>query len=126
LHNQGYNVVAQYIYSTGYMALRINTTKNTMVATTNTEITPRYAGIGVYYVGGQVYTIFDNLLITINSPPWLINVTNVPINWHVVLRDGTGNIISTGVSTNGNVSLDVWNYFITSDGTLELYDEKGI
>jgi hypothetical protein len=108
------------------MALRINTTKNTMVATTNTEITPRYAGIGVYYVGGQVYTIFDNLLITINSPPWLINVTNVPINWHVVLRDGTGNIISTGVSTNGNVSLDVWNYFITSDGTLELYDEKGI
>jgi hypothetical protein len=43
----------------------------------------------------------------------------------VVLKDSAGNVVSSGVSIDGNVTLDVWNYFIVSNATLEVYDSYG-
>jgi hypothetical protein len=105
-----------------------------MVSGSNLTITPLQTGIGVYTAvtsnkmasASTVLIAFDNLLVTFNTPPWFVNVTNVPIGWSVVLRDVSGNIISSVKSTGGDVSLDVWDYFIVSNGTIEVYDDRGV
>jgi len=123
-YNVNYNFVSEYTFNTGYMALWSNRTQK--VTATDTRFSPIQAAPSIYYESGELYVVFDNLVITINAPPWFVNVTNVPIGWRVVLRDASGNIISNGKSTGGNVSLDVWDYFIVSNGTIEVYDDRGV
>jgi len=128
-----YNIVGIYAFNIGYLELWSN--RSLMVSRSDLTITPLQTGIGVYTAVTSNKTVpkytvlliaFDNLLVTFNTPPWFVNVTNVPIGWSVVLRDVSGNIISSVKSTGGNVSLDVWDYFIVSNGTIEVYDDRGV
>jgi hypothetical protein len=131
-YNTSYNIVGIYAFNIGYLELWSN--RSLMVSGSDLTITPLQTGIGVYTAvtsnkmasASTVLIAFNNLLVTFNTPPWFVNVTNVPIGWSVVLRDVSGNIISSMKSTGGNVSLDVWDYFIVSNGTIEVYDDRGV
>jgi len=103
------------------------------------RFTPNYVGIGyrtsTTRVSGTVY--FDNLVVTVDAYPWLVNVTNVPPGWRVVLRSAAGGVISTAIAgADGVASLNVAppkvdltvypNYrdgFIIASGTIEVYDD---
>lgn len=105
---------------------------------------PNRVGVGynnstsrITIVTGTVY--FDNLVVTVDAPPWFVNVTNVPRGWRVVLKNSTGGIVSQAVAGyDGVVSLSVApplvdltlypNYrdgFIITNGVIEVYDDKG-
>jgi hypothetical protein len=114
---------------------------------TQASITPLYrfspSQVGVGYrtsttsVTGTVY--FDNLVVTVDAYPWLVNVTNVPPGWSVVLKNATGYVVSQAVAdSSGVASLNVAplkvdltvypNYrdgFIITGGTIEVYDDRG-
>ena|GEM_PF-2004208 len=102
---------------------------------------PNRAGVG-YWVdttGVRGYTYFDNLVITVDSPPWLVRVVNLLPGWSVVLKNSTGYVISAAtagpdgaadlVVSPRRVDLAVQpNYrdgFIIPGGTLEVYDSGG-
>jgi len=91
----------------------------------DTLIIPMQVGLGVRHERARVQVYFDNLLVTIDAPPWFVNVTSVPLGWEVVLRDRSGVIVSRGVSITGSVSLNVSGYFIVENAVFELYDERG-
>ncbi|MCI4436263.1 MAG: hypothetical protein JHC33_05560, partial [Ignisphaera sp.] len=102
---------------------------------------PSQVGIGYLTsttdVTGTVY--FDNLVVTVDAYPWLVNVTNVPPGWRVVLKNATGYVVSQAVADSSGVAslnvappkvdLSVYpNYrdgFIIAGGTIEVYDDKG-
>ncbi len=102
---------------------------------------PNRVGVGyntsTTSVTGTVY--FDNLVVTVDAPPWFVNVTNVPRGWRVVLKNSTGGIVSQAVASgDGVASLSVApplvdltlypNYrdgFIITNGVIEVYDDKG-
>lgn len=102
---------------------------------------PNRVGVGYITsttsVTGTVY--FDNLVVTVDAPPWFVNVTNVPRGWRVVLKNATGGIVSQAVASgDGVASLSVApplvdltlypNYrdgFIITNGVIEVYDDKG-
>ena len=102
---------------------------------------PNRAGVGYWVsttrVSGTAY--FDNLVITVDSPPWLVRVTNLLPGWSVVLKNAAGSVISTAtagpdgvaslVIAPARVDLTVQpNYrdgFIIPSGTLEVYDSDG-
>lgn len=101
---------------------------------------PNSVGVGyrtsTTSVTGTVY--FDNLVVTVDAPPWFVNVTNVPWGWRVVLKNSTGGIVSQAVASgDGVASLSVApplvdltlypNYrdgFIITNGVIEVYDDK--
>ncbi len=118
-----YGIVGSYRFTTGDLGLWVNQT--TYTSARDTLITPIQVGLGVNHSKARVDVYFDNLLVTINAPPWFVNVTNVPRGWRVVLRDQSGVVISEGVSINGNISLGVWGYFIVENTVFELYDDRG-
>jgi len=101
----------------------VNRTANTSVR--DTSITPTRTGLGIYQSLHNFTVFFDNLLITINAPPWFVNVTSVPPGWKIVLKNRTGGVVSEATSINGSVSLGVWDYFIVENAVLEVYNEEG-
>jgi len=118
-----YYAVAIYVFGIGNLSLWLNQSYYGPV--TDTNIVPLRAGLGVWQGAGNFIVYFDNLLITINAPPWFVNVTNVPVGWSIVLRDQSGKSVDAKISVNGNVSLDVRSYFILPNAMLEVYDDRG-
>lgn len=102
---------------------------------------PYAVGIGYWVnmtgVTGTVY--YDNLIVTVNHPPWYVNVTGVPDGWSVVLKNATGHVVASAVSSGGVARLVVAmqgvvdmlaepynrNALIIPNATLEVYDEVG-
>lgn len=89
-------------------------------------------------VSGTVY--FDNLVITVDAPPWFINVTGLPSGWRVVLKNSTGGVVSQAVSDSSGLAVlnaapppyvdlaanpNFRNGFIFPSATMEVYDEQG-
>ncbi|ASJ00707.1 hypothetical protein [Thermococcus gorgonarius] len=118
---------------------------------TSVTIPPTYriyidrVGIG-YWISkgdwkGNVY--FDNLVVTVDAPPWEIYVTGLPAGWEVVLKNSTGGEVSRAVADSSGVAvLDAYpppyvdvdlntgnpNFrdgFIFPNATIEVYDELG-
>jgi len=105
------------------------------------QFSPSQVGVGYRtsstLVTGTVY--FDNLVVTVDAYPWLVNVTNVPPGWRAVLKNATGYVVSQAVAgSSGVASLNVAppkvdltvypNYrdgFIITGGTIEVYDDGG-
>ncbi|MEM1804317.1 MAG: hypothetical protein QXR80_07450, partial [Desulfurococcaceae archaeon] len=103
---------------------------------------PYAVGLG-YWINqtetGWVY--YDNLLVTVDNPPWFVNVTGVPDGWSVVLRNSTGGVVASAVSLGGlavlhvypnltdllgfgyNASFDLG--FIFRNATIEILDSAG-
>ncbi|MCC6025264.1 MAG: hypothetical protein LM555_03070, partial [Desulfurococcaceae archaeon] len=132
-YNVTYHIVASYTYGEGLLAIYVNST-DPKVTTVNKSIIPLRVGlIGTYPSEAHVRpanakplkVYFYNLVITVNAPPWFTNITGVPVGWRVVLKNSTGSVVASGVSTNGTVALSMWNYLIVPNGTIEVYDENG-
>jgi len=120
-----YYIVSMYVFNVGNLSLWLN--NNYYGPVSDKTVVPTYAGLGVLWEKANIEVYLDNLLITINAPPWFVNVTRVPVGWSVVLRDQSGNIVSNGTSVDGNVTLDLRNYniYIVANATLEVYDDRG-
>ncbi|MEM5833690.1 MAG: hypothetical protein QXF04_04080 [Candidatus Aenigmatarchaeota archaeon] len=104
---------------------------------------PYAVGLGYWVsttlVNGTVY--YDNLLVTVDNPPWFVNVTGVPDGWSVVLRNSTGGVVASAVSLGGLAVLHVYpnltdllgfGYnassdlgFIFRNATIEILDSAG-
>ena len=132
LYNASYNAVGSYSFNEK-LTLYVNST-DPVITVKDTSITPTQVGlIGIYGAEGlnktsasrPLYVIFYDLLVTVNAPPWFVNITGVPDGWRVILRDSTGRSISSGVSTNGIVTLNISGYLIVPSGVIEIYDENG-
>ena len=132
-YNTTYNIVSEYDPGTGYLALWSN--GELVVSATNTTVRPAQVGLGAYAaensnkhaaaVGEGVLVVFDNLVVTVDTPPWLVYVRGVPAGWRVVLKDSSGRVVDEAVSVNGTVALDVWDYLIVPGGVIEVYDGLG-
>ncbi|MEM1939538.1 MAG: hypothetical protein QXI24_07125, partial [Acidilobaceae archaeon] len=75
------------------------------------QMVPDNVGLYVrryHNVAGGDRAYFDNLLITHNRYPWLIEVRGLQSGWRVVLKDSTGSIIAEEVSQGSSVNLNVW------------------
>jgi hypothetical protein len=120
-----YYIVAMYVFNIGNLSLWLNNGYYGPVS--DKTVVPTHAGLGVLWEKANIMVYLDNLLITLNAPPWFVNVTSVPVGWSIVLRDQSGNIVSSGTSVNGNVTLDLRNYniYIVKNATLEVYDDRG-
>jgi len=69
---------------------------------------PNVVGLGYWWNGtaapnGTIY--FDNLVVTVDAPPWFINVTGLPGGWRVVLRSGTGRVVSESVADSSGLAV---------------------
>ncbi|MFZ8789981.1 MAG: hypothetical protein ACO2OZ_10055 [Acidilobaceae archaeon] len=68
---------------------------------------------------------FDNILVTVNMPPWIVRVEGLQPGWVVVLKDGSGNVIDSETAADVFVELNVWGVWIIEDGSIEVYDSLG-
>jgi hypothetical protein len=133
--------VVSWINFSAWYAYHWNQTVLTQASILNYQFSPSQVGVGYRTsstsVTGTVY--FDNLVVTVDAYPWLVNVTNVPPGWRVVLKNATGYVVSQVVAdSSGVASLNVAppkvdltvypNYrdgFIITGGTIEVYDDGG-
>jgi hypothetical protein len=133
--------VVSWIDFSAWYAYHWNQTVLNQASILNYQISPSQVGVGYWTsttrVTGTVY--FDNLVVTVDAYPWLVNVTNVPPGWRVVLKNATGYVVSQAVAdSSGVASLNVAppkvdltvypNYrdgFIVAGGTIEVYDDEG-
>jgi hypothetical protein len=132
-YNVTYYIVAEYDPGTGRLALWSN--RKLVVNAINTTVRPVQVGLGAYVsvtdnkraaaVRREVLVVFDNLVVTVDTPPWLVYIRGVPAGWRVVLKDSGGRVVGEAVSVNGTVALDVWDYFIVPGGVIEVYDGSG-
>ncbi|MEM1862024.1 MAG: hypothetical protein QXD28_07445 [Acidilobaceae archaeon] len=90
-------------------------------------VTPDMAGLYLrkHSSGRPDSAYFDNLLVTVNRYPWLIEVRGLQSGWRVVLKDSAGSIIAEEVSQGYIVGLNVWGKWIIPGGVLEVYDNYG-
>jgi len=103
---------------------------------------PNIVGLGYWTnttsVNGFVY--FDNLVITVDTPPWFINITGLPSGWRVVLKNSTGGVVSQAVADSSGLAVlnaappqyvdltadpNFRNGFIFPSATMEVYDWSG-
>ena len=68
---------------------------------------------------------FDNILVTVNMPPWIVRVEGLQPGWKVVLKDGSGNVIDSETAADVFVEFNVWGVWIIEDGSIEVYDSLG-
>jgi hypothetical protein len=68
---------------------------------------------------------FDNILVTVDIPPWIVIVEGLQPGWMVVLKDGSGNVIDSETAAGVFVELNVWGVWIIEDGSIEVYDSLG-
>jgi FlaG/FlaF family flagellin (archaellin) len=132
-YNVTYHIVASYTYGEGLLAIYVNSTDPKVTAVDKSIIPLRVGLTGTYpseahkrpAAAKPLKVYFYNLVITVNAPPWFTNITGVPVGWSVVLKNSTGSVVASGVSTNGTVTLSMWNNLIVPNGTIEVYDENG-
>jgi hypothetical protein len=68
---------------------------------------------------------FDNILVTADTPPWIVRVEGLQPGWRVVLKSNS-TVIDSGVAgLGGVVELNVWGVWIIKDGVIEIYDSSG-
>jgi hypothetical protein len=134
-------VVSWIDFSAWYVYHWNQTVLTQALITPDYRFSPSQVGVGYLtsttFVTGTVY--FDNLVVTVDAYPWLVNVTNVPSGWRVVLKNATGYVVSQAVADSSGVAflnvappkvdLTVYpNYrdgFIIAGGTIEVYDDGG-
>ncbi|MDM7275798.1 MAG: hypothetical protein P3X22_006780 [Thermoprotei archaeon] len=103
---------------------------------------PTEAGIG-YWVSttGVVGTFyFDNLVVTVGRPAWIVEVRNLSAGWSVRLLNSTGHVIASATADSEGVArlvvapsklVDMLaepnnrDGFIFPNGIIEVYDENG-
>jgi hypothetical protein len=90
-------------------------------------LTPSMAGISIYKLTSprwmRVY--FDSVLVTVDRVPWIVRVEGLQPGWVVVLRDGSGGVIASGVAVGSVVELDIWGIWIVRGGVIEVLDSSG-
>ncbi len=147
----GTSLTLEYDYMS-YVASSINFTSwfayqwnQTILASgtipSGSRITPNRVGIGYWVsttsVSGTVY--FDNFVVTVDAPPWFVNVTGLFPGWYAVLKNSTGGLVANATAgVDGVAALNVAprlvdlqvnpNYrdgFIFPNGVIEVYDDKG-
>jgi hypothetical protein len=88
-------------------------------------------------VEGTFY--FDNFIVTLDAPPWFVNVTGLFPGWYAVLKNSTGGLVANATAgVDGVAVLNVApslvdllvdpNYrdgFIFPNGVIEVYDDMG-
>ncbi|MFZ8782821.1 MAG: hypothetical protein ACO2OR_02395 [Desulfurococcaceae archaeon] len=105
------------------------------------RITPNRVGVGYWVsttgVTGTVY--FDNFVVTVDAPPWFVNVTGLFPGWYAVLKNSAGGLVANATAgVDGVAVLNVAprlvdllvdpNYrdgFIFPNGVIEVYDDNG-
>ena len=90
-------------------------------------LTPNYAGLSIYKLTSPKWmrAYFDSILVTVGERPWIVRVESLQPGWRVVLKDGSDNIIDSGIAgLGGVVELNVWGVWIIKDGVIELYDSS--
>ncbi|MEM1803570.1 MAG: hypothetical protein QXR80_03620 [Desulfurococcaceae archaeon] len=138
-----YHTSTSIDFSTRYATHFVNTTFIHSELLPTPLYVPYAVGLGYWVsttlVSGTVY--YDNLLVTVDNPPWFVNVTGVPDGWSVVLRNSTGGVVASAVSLNGLAVLHVYpnltdltgfTYnassdlgFIFRNATIEILDSAG-
>jgi hypothetical protein len=68
---------------------------------------------------------FDNILVTVDIPPWIVIVEGLQPGWMVVLKDGFGDVIDSETAAGFFVELNVWGVWIIEGGSIEVYDSLG-
>jgi len=149
----GTSYVTEYDYLT-YVASAVNFSSWTAIhwfngnVLTSAAIGSSYrmyinrAGLGYWtsttLVSGTVY--FDNLVVTVDAPPWFVNVTGLPEGWRVVLKNSTGGVVSQAVADSSGLAVlnaapppyvdltvnpGFRDGFIFPGATIEVYDWRG-
>jgi hypothetical protein len=68
---------------------------------------------------------FDNILVTVGTPPWIVRVESLQPGWTVTLKDSSGRIIDSKIAgLAGVVELNVWGVWIIKDGVIEVYNSS--
>jgi hypothetical protein len=87
---------------------------------------PYFIGLSIHMelTGQKCIAYFDNILVTVDIPPWIVIVEGLQSGWRVVLKDGSGNVIDskTAAGDSDSVELNVWGVWIIKDGRIEIYD----
>jgi hypothetical protein len=154
------NIAFQYIgisltlesYYMSYVASSINYTSwfayhwnQTILANvtipSGSRITPNRVGMGYWVnttsVSGTVY--FDNFIVTVDAPPWFVNVTGLFPGWYAVLKNSTGGLVANATAGVDGVAVlnvapglvdllvnpDYRDGFIFPNGVIEVYDDEG-
>jgi hypothetical protein len=145
----GTSLTLEYYYMS-YVASSINFTSlfayhwnQTILAnaTVPLDFPPYRVGMGYWInttgVTGTVY--FDNFIITIDAPPWFVNVTGLSPGWYAVLKNSTGGLVANATAGVDGVAVlnvaprlvdllvnpDYRDGFIFPNGVIEVYDDKG-
>ncbi|MEM1640008.1 MAG: hypothetical protein QW065_05035 [Acidilobaceae archaeon] len=90
-------------------------------------------------VSGTFY--FDNFLVTLDKPPWFVNITNLPDGWRARIVPRQGSPVFEATSIGGLASIPVWapqldlstvtysastDYgFVFRNARIEVLDERG-
>jgi len=113
----GTSNLTEYNYLS-YVASKLDTSTRELEVhshgyTTETSIRGRYrfypslAGMGWYTnttsVTGEVY--YDNLVITVDHPVWLVNVTGLLPGWTVYLYNSTGGLVASATADSSGVAV---------------------
>lgn len=140
-----YHVSAGFNYTSWEVVHFVNETFiHRVILPENLRYAYLYApGLGYRWTGGITggMIMFDSLIVTLDYPPWFINITNLPENWLVVLRNSTGHVVSSARSISGvavlraypnltDMSVYLYNLstdpgFIYRNATFEVYDDSG-
>jgi hypothetical protein len=134
--------VASSINFTSWFAYQWNQTilANATIPS-GSRITPNRVGIGYWVnttdVEGILY--FDNFIVTVDAPPWFVNVTGLSPGWYAVLKNSTGGLVANATAGVDGVAVlnvaprlvdllvnpDYRDGFIFPNGVIEVYDDKG-
>lgn len=89
---------------------------------------------------GSFAVYFDNFVVSVGRPAWIVEVENVPVGWRVVVRSASGVVIDEGVAgSDGVITLYVIppepidllsdpnnrDWLIIPNGVIEVYDQNG-
>ncbi|MEM1936428.1 MAG: hypothetical protein QXD14_06905, partial [Sulfolobales archaeon] len=85
---------------------------------------------------GTVY--YDNLVVSVDGAPWLVNVTGLPSGWVAVLKNSANEEVGRAVSVVGVAAIPVWaprvdlrvrpgfrDGLVFPNATIEVYDIGG-
>ncbi|PLJ78481.1 MAG: hypothetical protein B7L53_00595 [Thermofilum sp. NZ13] len=98
----------------------------------DTSVAPAEVALGVYRDKGTLTVKFDNLVVSVDARPWLVNVTGLPDGWRARVRVGS-TVVSSAAAAGGVASIPLWlsavpskDYaFIARNATLEVLDPSG-
>jgi hypothetical protein len=90
------------------------------------HLIPYFTGLSVHtkLTEQKCIAYFDNILVTVDIPPWIVIVKGLQPGWMVVLKDGSGNVIDSETAADVFVELNVWGVWIIEGGSIEVYDSS--